>query len=132
MDALVVPTMAHPTQTLEQLTEALLWSLPGQLQQQFDDWAIRIRSRLVVIDRALQTNGITSAPFTQPMLCSQCHHQRPLRGRLQSFFAITSFSARFSSNRSADICFKRRFSSSNSRSRLMSEACMPPYFDFHW
>ena len=38
---------------------------------------------------------------------------------------------RFPSNRSADICFKRRFSSSNSRRRLICEACMPPYFDFH-
>jgi hypothetical protein len=33
MDALVVPTMAHPTQTPEQFAEALLWSLPRQLQQ---------------------------------------------------------------------------------------------------
>jgi len=64
MDALVVPTMAQPTQTPEQLTEALLWSLPSQLQQKFDDWPIGIWSWLVVIDRTLQTDGVTSAPFT--------------------------------------------------------------------
>ena len=66
MDALVVATTAHPTQTPEQLTEALLWSLRRQLQQQFDDWSIRIWTRLVVIDRTLQTlniQKITSVQF---------------------------------------------------------------------
>src|SRR5687768_5101498 len=131
MDPFVVPTVTHPSQAPEQLAEALFRSLPGQLQEQFHDWSISIWSWLIVIDRTLQTDSATSPTFAQPMLCLQNSNQFAFRDGLQSFFAITSFSARFSSSRSADICFKRRFSSSSSRRRLISEACMPPYFDFH-
>jgi hypothetical protein len=108
MDPFVVPTVAHPSQASEQLAKALFRSLPGQLQEQFHDRSISVWAWLVVIDRTLQTDGATSAALTQPMLCSQHYNQRALRRWLQSFFAITSFSARFSSSRSADICFKRR------------------------
>jgi len=64
----VVPTVTQATQPLEQLAESLLWSLPGQLQKQFDDWTIGVWTRLIVKDRTLQTDGTTSAPFTQSML----------------------------------------------------------------
>jgi hypothetical protein len=70
----VVPPVAQASQASEQLAEALLRPLPSQLQQQFDDWSIFIWSRLIMIDRTLQTDGTTSAPFTQPMLCSQHHY----------------------------------------------------------
>jgi len=73
-----------------------------------------------------------------PLLCLavavellEVERQFPPRGVSQSFFATTSFSARFSKERSAYICLRRRFSSSSARSRLTSEAYIPPYFDFH-
>jgi len=65
----VVPAVAKATQSPEQLSKSLFWSLPGQLQQQFHNWSIGVWSRLVVINRTLQTDGITSAPFTQAMRC---------------------------------------------------------------
>ena len=65
------------------------------------------------------------------MLLLETSYQFALDRRRYSFFAITSFSARFSNNKSAEICFNRRFSSSSSRSRLMSDTCIPPYFVFY-
>jgi hypothetical protein len=34
--------MTQSTQALEQFAESLFWSVPGQLQQQFDDWPITV------------------------------------------------------------------------------------------
>lgn len=64
-----------------------------------------------------------------------CRHQilndpPPLSGPY-SFFAMTSFSATFSKDRSAYIRFRRLFSCSSSLSRFTSEAANPPYFAFH-
>jgi hypothetical protein len=72
--------MTQPPQPLEQLAKSLFWSLPGQFQQQFYYWSIAIRSRLVVMDRAWQTNGRASLPFAQTMLCLQENDQLALRG----------------------------------------------------
>jgi hypothetical protein len=44
IDTLVIPTVTQPTQALEQLAKSLFWSLPGQFQQQFDYWTIRLLS----------------------------------------------------------------------------------------
>ena len=96
IDTFVVPAMAHATQAFEQLTESLFWPSPGQLQQ-LHHWPIGFWSRSVVIDRALQSYRGASAIF--------CDH----------IFQSSVFS-----DRSAYICFKRRFSSSSSRSRRMS------------
>jgi hypothetical protein len=37
----MIPTVAQATQSFEQLTASLFWSLPGQFQQQFDYWTMR-------------------------------------------------------------------------------------------
>ena len=48
------------------------------------------------------------------------------------FFAMTSFNAAFSSDRSTYIRLRRSFSCSSFFSRLMSEAFTPPYVAFDW
>src|SRR5205807_3153151 len=100
-------------------------------QQQLDDLSVTARSWPVTINRSSQAYCRASSSLGQAVLGSQILYQLSLHCRPYSFFAITSFSARFSSNNSADICFNRRFSSSSSRSRLMSAASIPPYFVFH-
>src|SRR5258708_6215364 len=131
MHSLVVPTPALPPQPLEQLRKSFLRPPVRQLQKQFDEILVAVRSRLIAIDRSSQGHRRTGPTLGQFMLASQLPHQFALdRGRY-SFFAITSFSARFSSNNSADFCFNRGFSFSSSRSRRMSAASIPPYFVFH-
>src|SRR5437667_7479065 len=103
----------------------------GQLQQQLDNLFITARTRPVTINRSSQAHCRASSSLCQSMLGAQILNQLALHCRLYSFFAITSFSARFSSNNSAEICFNRRFSSSSSRKRRMSAASIPPYFVFH-
>jgi hypothetical protein len=131
MYAFVIPTPALAPQALKQLWKSFLRSLMGQLHKQLNQLAVTVRSAAIAINRASKVHRRASAPFAKSMLVSQRHYQFAPDRRRYSFFAITSFSARFSSNKSAEICFNRRFSSSSSRRRLMSEACMPPYFDFH-
>ena len=55
----------------------------------------------------------------------------PSLSRPYSFFAMTSFSATFSKDRSAYIRFRRLFSCSSSLIRFTSEASSPPYLAFH-
>src|SRR5687767_8697617 len=104
----------------------------GQLQQQLDHFTIAIRLRLVTTDRTAQCHHATSQAFTYFELLTDAGNQPPFNRRLYSFFVSTSFKIRCSKDSSAYMAFKRRFSSSSSRSRRMSEASMPPYFDFHW
>src|SRR5262245_31716805 len=115
MYPLVVPTPSLPPQALEQLWKSFLRSLMGQLQEQFNQLAVTVRSAAIAINRSSQAHRSASAPFAEPTLAAQRHYQFALDRRRYSFFAITSFSARFSSNKSAEICFNRRFSSSSSR-----------------
>src|ERR1051326_3398049 len=117
MYAFVIPTPALAPQSPEQLWKSFFRSLMGQLQEQLNQLAVTVRSAAIAINRASQVHHSASAPFTESMLVAQRHYQFALHRRRYSFFAITSFRARFSSNKSAEICFSRRFSSSNSRRR---------------
>jgi hypothetical protein len=101
-----------------------------QLNKQLDDLSVAVRSWPVTMDRTSQTHRRASSSFCQTVLSLQTN-QLSLHRQLYSFFAITSFNARFSSYKSAYICFNRRFSSSSSRKRRMSVASIPPYFVFH-
>src|SRR5687768_7773105 len=103
----------------------------GQLQQQFDHFTIAIRLWLVSIDRTAQRQDAAGQALAHSELLTDAGNQLPFDRRLYSFFVSTSFKIRCSNESSAYIAFKRRFSSSNSRNRRMSEASMPPYFDFH-
>src|SRR5260370_10645630 len=131
MHSLVIPAPALPSQPLEQLRKSFLRPPVRQLQKQLDEFPVATRSAPIAVHRSSQAHRLTGPTLGQFMLSSQLPHQFALDRRRYSFFAITSFSARVSSNNSADICFKRRFSSSSSRSRRMSAASIPPYFVFH-
>src|SRR5689334_4099748 len=103
----------------------------GQLQQQLDHFSITIRLWLVSTDRTAQGQYTASQALAHSELLTEAGNQLPFDRRLYSFFVSTSFKIRCSKESSAYMAFKRRFSSSSSRNRRMSEASMPPYFDFH-
>ena len=132
MDPLVIPVVSAAAQRLEELAEAELRLLLCQFRERLDYLLVTLRPRAIAIDGTPKPDGSTGLPLAQPVLLLQLIGKLAPLSQSQSFFAITSFSARFSNDRSAYICLRRRFSSSSSRSRLMSEASMPPYFDFHW
>src|SRR5260370_5342377 len=131
INSLVIPTMTQPPQSLEQFPEPLFWSAMGQFQKQPDDLTITIRSRAIPINRSPQVHRSACLPLTHVELFAQTGNQLPLNHRPYSFFVSTSFNIRWSRDNSAYICFSFRFSSSSSRSRLISDASIPPYFFFH-
>src|ERR1700752_1204064 len=114
MYAFVIPTPSLPSQPLEQLWKSFLRTLMGQLQEQLNQLAVTFRSAAIAINRSPQVQDRAGKSFAQSVLAPQCNHQFALELRRHSFFSITSFKALFSSNKSAEICFNRRFSSSNS------------------
>ena len=103
----------------------------GQLQQQLDHFTIVIRLWLVSIDRTAQRQYAAGQALAHSELLTDADNQLPFDRRLYSFFASTSFKIRCSKESSAYMAFKRRFSSFNSRNRQMSDASMPPNFDFY-
>src|SRR5262245_32274116 len=107
MYAFVIPAPALPPQELEQLWKSFLRSLMGQLHAQLAQLAVALRSATIALNRSPQFHDSTGASFAESMLASQRHYQFALDRRRYSFFSITSFSARFSSNKSAEICFSR-------------------------
>jgi hypothetical protein len=59
----------------------------------------------------------TRSPLRHPLGLLQMAHRRSLGSGRYQVFVASSFSAVLSSVRSATICWSRRFSSSNCRSR---------------
>jgi len=53
IDTFVIPTMTQTRKAFEQLVKYLFWSLPGQLQQQLDDWPIETFVAALRLDRSL-------------------------------------------------------------------------------
>src|SRR5215211_21715 len=131
IDTFVIPLMAQPSQSVEQLPKPLFRSPLGQLQEQLHYFLVPVRLRLIPIDRAAQADYLTGLSFAYFVFLAQAHNQLPFDRGLYSFFSSTSFKMRCSKDRSAYMCLSRRFSSSNSRKRRMSAASMPPYFVFH-
>jgi hypothetical protein len=118
-----------PSQSLEQLWKSFLRSLMGQLQKHLHQLTVTVRSAAIAINRSSQVHGRASSPFAKSMLPSQRHHQFALNRRRYSFLRshLSALDSPVTSQlRSASTA---GFSSSNSRKRFMSEACMPPYFD---
>src|ERR1051325_3928418 len=131
MDSFVIPSVSLPSEHLEEFAKAKLWLSVCQAQECRNNLFIRSRYWLVTINGSSQAGALTSAALAEAMLAAQGVGHFPTLVRRQSFFAMTSLRARFSNERSANICFKRRFSLSRSRSLRTSEGSMPPYLAFH-
>src|SRR4028119_1291881 len=93
------------------------------------DCLIGFLQRLIALHPARELNNTTGLTFTQPLI-NEFKTNQSLIGRPHYFFGNTSLMAWFSKLKSAYICFKPRFSSSNSFSRVNSDTCIPPYLDF--
>ena len=63
IDTFVIPLMVQPPQPLEQLPKALFRSPLGQFQKYLHYFLVRIRPRLVPIDRASQADYLTGLSF---------------------------------------------------------------------
>lgn len=88
-------------------------------------------ARSVVRCRARQSQNAAHPTHARSVFL--LHRQTKLHalGLAQSFFVITSFSARCSRARSAYIFFSREHSLSSSLSRRSCEMPVPAYFCFH-
>src|SRR6266508_543176 len=130
-DPLVVPAVTLVSQVIAHLATAPARLAVSQLAQFLGNLWIVLFSRLVAIGTAVQVHGSTRPAFTQAMLFDHILHQLTPFIYLESFFSMMSLSTSCSRLKLAYICFRRRFSSSNSFIRFSSLTLMPAYLAFH-
>ena len=90
-----------------------------------------IRSSPIMHDRPRYADQRAGPPLGQAKLFDHEQGGLLLRFGPQNFFESTAFNAWLSNDKSATICFNRRFSSSSVRIFFKSEASMPAYLAFH-
>src|SRR6266498_3111702 len=130
-DPFVVPRVSLVSQIICHLGTAPARLPVRQLLQFFCDRFISCAFGLVPMRTTAHLHRSTSLSFTQSEFCNRITSQLTSLFYLKSFFSMISFSTSCSRLRFAYICFKRRFSSSNSFIRFTSLMLIPPYFAFH-
>src|SRR5215207_11766016 len=130
-DPLMVPTVSLVSQIIAHLATTPTRLFVCHLLQFLDNRFIGHSLDLVAICTAADLHRATSLSLTQPELLDCVPSQFPSLCYLESFFSMISFSTSCSRLRFAYICFRRRFSSSNSFIRFTSLMLIPPYLAFH-
>src|ERR1051325_1312240 len=131
VDALVIHHHSFPPQLPIQTPVAVPRVLCGKLAHPLLQRLAAVPFALVAMGCSPDAHKPAAPPFAHPMCLLQKANDVASCRRLHHFRLTTSFSARLSSVNSATMCFRRRFSSSNSRSRRACDTSMPPYFAFH-
>jgi hypothetical protein len=126
----MVPFITRSSDIGKEVTESIGWVFKSQILQRFDYCCV-ILLRLVVVHLARQRSQFAGPAHRNVVILNNGLRQLPLLAGPQPFFEITSIKMEWSMLSSANILFKREFSSSRSLSRLTSDASRPPYFDFH-
>jgi hypothetical protein len=103
----------------------------GQRTKQFAIGVIVLALAPVAHRRSIDVQKPRGASLRQTMTLNNMANCRMTRPRRQKFFPTRSFNAALSSICSAKSFLSRRFSSSSARSRLASDASMPPNLAFH-
>ena len=125
----MVPLLTRSSDICIQFTKPISGMFKCQVLQHFNDLRV-IFLTLVVIHGARQRSQFTGPANRNIIILNDRLCQFPLFAGPQPFFDMTSFKMAWSMLSSANMRFKREFSSSRSLSRLTSEASIPPYFDF--
>ena len=128
VDPLVVPRPAGLAQPREYLPEAV--AMQRGLPYGLLDLAVATPPPRVVEARLVVAHQAARPGDADPVLLSRPSHQPPLVLGGQIFFSRISLRILLSSDASAYICLRRRFSTSSSRRRSRSLTSMPLYFDF--
>src|SRR5690349_4689732 len=130
-DALVVPVVSLVSQVICHFVATPTRLLHCQLTQLPSNGFIYHFLCLVAIGTTTDLDRATCLSFTHTKLLNRVSSQLSSFFYLESFFSMISFSTSCSRLRFAYICFKRRFSSSNSFMRFTSLILIPPYLAFH-
>ena len=126
----MVPLITRSSDVGKELPESICRMFKSQVLQRVNDCRV-ILLGFVIVHFAWQRSQFTGPAHRNVVILYNGLRQFPLFAGPQPFFEITSFKMEWSMLSSANILFKREFSSSRSLSRLTSEASRPPYFDFH-
>ncbi len=127
---LVVPTVPVGFEQIVELPKSEIGMVSGEIAQSFDQRRVVPLLRRVPIHPSRYQHRFTRTPLTKLMFRFQIPDRLSPQRRHQPFFSISPFNARFSKLISAYIAFSFAFSSSSSRSLLISLAVIPPYFAF--
>src|SRR6476659_4176170 len=130
-DPLVVPGMSFISQIINHLATTPARLLLYQLAQLLRNRLIGAAFRLVAIHITTQLDCATGLSLTGSKFLHGIARQLPFLLYFESFFSMMSFKISCSKLKFAYICFKRRFSSSNSFIRFTSLTLIPPYLAFH-
>ena len=109
------------------IARARLSHLPNLFPQE----GLRIATSPIRISRPARRKVLTDSPRTDGKLPPPVIDDRSLLRRSPSVFRTTSWSMSLSKARSVTAFFSRGFSSSNGRSRFMSEGMRQPYLVHH-
>ena len=101
IDPFVVPAVSRSADALVELAEAEFRVAMGERQQHIDDRLVVPRVWGITFYRAADLEHDTGPSFADLVFLPDEIHQLPFLVRPQSFFAMTSFKARFSSDTSA-------------------------------
>ncbi len=125
----VVPTVPVGFEQIVELPKSEIGMVSGEIAQSFDPTP---RRPFVAASTDTPVSDINTASHARLSLSSCSVFKYPIRLSPQrgspAFFSISPFNARFSKLISAYIAFSFAFSSSSSRSLLISLAVIPPYF----
>src|SRR6186997_775566 len=130
-DPLMIPDVSLVSQIVRHFVTAPTRLPLSQLTQFLGNGLICAFLCRVAIGTTTHLHCATRLAFTQSEFLDCVSSQFPSLFYLESFFSIISFSTSCSKLRFAYICFRRRFSSSNSFIRFTSLILIPPYLAFH-
>src|SRR5215207_4694502 len=130
-DPLVVPNMSLVPQIVCHLATTPTRLPISQVLQLRCDRFVCSSLGLVAIRTTTDLHRATRLAFTQSKFSNGIPSQLTSFRYFESFFSIMSLSTSCSRLRFAYICFKRRFSSSNSFILFTSLMLIPPYLAFH-
>ena len=119
---------AFPAQEHMNASIAVAHAGSGNLLDPFDQLCLTGSTRAIVVGRSLDRQRTASTSNAHPPGRTRMVYHLALPGRLQSFRRMTSCNIALSRDRSATILFSLPFSSSRTRSRLISDGVRPAYF----